>query len=104
MAANCGWFAAVVQRQRKSGPRREQAAIEAQLGTRVVSALSIDTKPGAGATGSAADASPNPGREPLIVLDAHEAAPVGFGLRENRAKKSAVDLPLALCRHKVQAG
>lgn len=64
--------------------------MKAQLDKRVVSTLTIDQKPVADAAGRCIDTRPNPGGTPFIVLDAHKDAPVGFGVRVNRTKKSYV--------------
>lgn len=64
--------------------------MKVRLDKRVVTALTIDTKPIADATGRVVGASPNAGRKPFIVHDAHQDAPVGFGLRVSRTVKSYV--------------
>lgn len=64
--------------------------MKVQLDKRVVAALTIDGKPVADAAGRVIGTTPNPGRKPFIVLDGHKDAPVGFGLRVNRTKKSFV--------------
>lgn len=58
------------------------------LDKRVVSGLSIDRKPVADAAGKVIGSEQNPRRRAFIVLDAHPDAPVGFGIRVNRNKRS----------------